>query len=136
MSVGVTRCWGMADDRRTAASRVKGLAGAPGFSLRSFMLVSSLVGLGFAVWSAATGSLGGLLAGLAGFVLLLALGVVAQLVAERSGALERERVREEELQAEMAAWPGWKRVAFLVLAALIGIGVILLRIWSEGFRPD
>lgn len=115
---------------------MKALAGAPGFSLRSFLLVSSLVALGFAVWSPATGSLGGLLSGLAGFVLLLALGVVAQLVAERSGALERERVREEELQAEMAAWPGWKRVTFLVLAALIGIGVILLRIWSEGFRPD
>ena len=126
----------MADHRRTAASRVKGLASAPGFSLRGFFLVSSLVGLGFAVWSAATGSAGGLLAGLAGFVLLLTLGVAAQYVAERSGALERERLREEELQAEMAAWPGWKRVTFMVLAALIGIGVVLLRIWSEGFRPN
>ena len=80
--------------------------------------------------------MGGLLAGLAGFVLLLTLRLAAQFVAERSGALERDRLREEELGAEMAAWPGWKRVTFLLLAALIGIGVMLLRMWSEGFSPN
>ena len=126
----------MADRRRTVVERLKSLTMAPGFSVRSSLLVASALCLAFAIWSIATGSLAGLLGGIAGFVFLVALAVGAQYVAERSGAAARDHAHEEELRAEMAAWPRWKRISFLVLGALLGAGVILLRIWSESSRPN
>ena len=99
-------------------------------------MVMSFVSIGFAIWSAATARVSSLLVGLVGFVVLLGLGLAAQLVAEVSGAVDRDRLREEELQHEVSAWPGWKRSAFLLVMLLIGVAVILLRIWSEGFRPE
>lgn len=125
----------MADRRIISGARFRGLLRAPGFRLRSFLLVTSLVSLAVAGWSAATGRTSGLLAGSAGFVLLLLLGFVAQEVAERSGAIERDRLREEELRAEMATWPRWKQIAFLLVALVISIGITLLFIWSMGFSP-
>jgi hypothetical protein len=77
----------------------------------------------------------GVLGGSAGFAVLLVLGVVAQYVAERSGAVERDRRRDEDLRAEMADWPRWKRIAFLVVGVVVGVVMLLLRIWSDGFRP-
>jgi hypothetical protein len=114
--------------------RFRGLGSASGFSLRISLLVLSFLSLGFAVWSVTTGELTRFVAGLAGFTLFLALSVAAQYVAERSGAVERDVRREEELRAEMAEWPRWKRNSFLVAGVVIGAGMIALRIWSEGFR--
>ncbi len=125
----------MADGRPSCQRLLKGLVGARTYSLRGTLLVLSALSLGFAVWSGATGRIGGALAGVGAFVLLLLLGLVAQQIAERSGAVERDRRRDEELQAEIEAWPRWKRIAFFVVGLLVGIGAIALRLWSDGFRP-
>ncbi len=118
----------MADHGQTARARFRGLARAPGYSLRISLLALAFLSLGFAVWSATSGDLTRFVAGLTAFILLLALGVGAQYVAERSGAVDRDLRREEELRAEMAGWPRWKQISFLVVGAMIGIGVIVLRI--------
>jgi len=76
-----------------------------------------------------------MLLGAAGFALLLVLGGAAQYVAERTGAVERDRRRDDELLAEMAAWPRWKQISFLVVGVVVGVAMLLLRIWSNGFRP-
>lgn len=114
--------------------RFRGLGAASGFSLRVSLLVLSILSLAFAVWSVTTGELTRSVAGLAGFTLFFALSVGAQYIAERSGAVERDLRREEELRAEMAEWPRWKRNSFFVAGLVIGVGVIALRIWSDGFR--
>ena len=36
--------------------------------------------------------------------------------------------------AEIEAWPDWKKVAFLVVALLAGVGVLALRIWADTWR--
>jgi peptidoglycan/LPS O-acetylase OafA/YrhL len=120
---------------RSVVALVTGFARAPGFRLRSLLLVSCLLSLGFAAWSATRTDMRGVLGGSAGFAVLLVLGVVAQYVAERSGAVERDRRRDEDLRAEMADWPRWKRIAFLVVGVVVGVVMLLLRIWSDGFRP-
>ena len=114
--------------------RFRGLGAASGFSLRISLLVLSILSLGFAVWSVTTGELTRFVAGLGGFTLFLALSVGAQYVAERSGAVERDVRREEELRAEMAEWPRCKRNSFFVAGVVIGVVMIALRVWSEGFR--
>ncbi len=125
----------MPDQQPSIAALLKGLARAPGFRVRSYLLVSCLLSLGFAAWSAMSANMKGLLAGLAGFLLLLVLGVAAQYVAERSGAVERDRLRSERVRVEMAAWPRWKQVSFLAVWLVVVVGLILLRIWSDTFRP-
>lgn len=117
----------MPDHRAKPGALFKGLLQARGYSLRATLLVTSAVSLGFAVWSATTVRLLGLLAGLGCFAVLMALGLVAQYVAQRSGAAERDRIREEEMQAEVSLWPRRKRIAYLFLMLGIGIGVLVLR---------
>lgn len=118
-----------ADVRRAVAARFKGMVQAPGYSLRGLLLVSSVVALGFAGWSGATGRILGLLGGLAVCALVLGLGATAQYVAERSGAVERQQRRDEALRGEIAFWSRWKRMSYLVLCVVLGVGAIALRIW-------
>jgi hypothetical protein len=114
---------------------LKRLGGAPVYSLRWRLLTFSFISLGIGVWGAVTGREGVAFGGLAAFVLLLVLGLAAQHVAERSGAVERDRTREEELRAEIAGWPRWKRIAFLLVGLVSGLGLLALRIWSDSSRP-
>lgn len=58
----------------------------------------------------------GFLVALAVAIVLVLLALVAQEVAQRSGAVERDRLQEERVVAEIGAWPNWKKVAVAMSA--------------------
>jgi hypothetical protein len=121
----------MAGKQTALRALVRGVVSAPTFSLRWTLLTFSVITLGIAIWSALTATAIGALAASAVAVVLLLLGLAAQEVAQRSGAVERDRLQEEEIRVEMAGWPDWKRIAFLVFALLAGVGLLVLRIWTN-----
>ena len=69
-------------------------------------------------------------------VVLVVLAVVAQGVATRTGATERDTASEGEVEAEIAGWPRSKQLAFLLFALATGVTVILLGIWSRSWGTD
>lgn len=93
-----------------------------------------MISLGVGIWSAIFATTFGFLVALAISMVLVLLALVAQEVAQRSGALERDRLEEEQMVAEIEAWPTWKKVAFLVVALLGGVGVLALGIWADTWR--
>lgn len=106
-------------------------AGPPGF--RFLMLEFSFIALVVGIWGVASNRGATVVLGsLGAAVLLLLLAIAAQYVAERTGLVERQRIRDEERRAEMVGWPQWKRVAFVVLALLVGAGAIALKVWTQG----
>ncbi len=127
--------YGMTSAERRPARRelLRGLRDAPVYSVRQQLLLFSLVGIAVAIWGAVASNLGLILGGMGAVAVLTTLAVVAQVTAERCGAVERDRMRQEERRAEMAAWPRWKRSAFVVVAVAIGVGAIALRIWTRSF---
>lgn len=127
--------WGMAGGGLRRGSAIERLRGAPVYSLRWRLYTFSLISAGLAIWGAATGRRGVAFGGVAASILLLVLAVGAQNVAERSGAVERDRVREEEHQTEISGWPPWKRIAFLLVGLVLGVGLLALRIWSDSSPP-
>lgn len=124
----------MPGDRRSLRLYARALSGAPVHSLRWTLMAFSFISVGLAIWGGVTGREGVIFSGAAASVLLLVLAVVAQHVAERSGAVERDRRREQEHQAELARWPRWKQIAFLLVGLVLGVGVLALRIWSDSSR--
>ena len=107
----------------TAMALLKGLWDAPFYGLRGTMLKFSLVSFVLTVWTAVTGGTWhGIVGGLAAGVVLLAIGLLLQRRAERGGRAERDRVRQRQHYAELAAWPWWRW--FLVTLALLGLGVV------------
>ena len=115
---------------------LKGLVRAPGYSLRFSLLALAGIAVGLAVWSAVSGHTAGLVGGLGASVALVLLAIVSQHVAVRTGAVERDAAREEELRAEVRGWPRWKQISFLIVALTAGVTVIVLRIWSNSWSPD
>ena len=85
------------------------------------------------VFAARGATRNGILGGLAAFVAFSMLAAGAQRLAERRGTVERERRRREEWWAELGRWPRWKRVAFVTLGAVIGVGLLVLRLVSDFF---
>ncbi len=127
---------GIRNQRLSIITLLKSLPGAPTYSLRWSLLTFSGIALALGLWSALRGRAVGLLIGLAVCVVLLLLAVVAQGVAIRTGAIERDGAREEELEAEIAGWPRWKQIAFLLFALLAGVTVVLLGIWSRSWGTN
>jgi hypothetical protein len=102
---------------------LKGLWDAPFYGLRGTCLKFSFVSLVLTVWTAATGGTWhGVVAGLVAGVVLLACGLLLQRRAERGGRAERDRVRQRQHYAELAAWPWWKW--FFVTLALLALTVV------------
>lgn len=90
------------DQSLSFVTLLKGLPRAPTYSLRWSLLTFSAIALVLGLWSAVRGTPVGLLIGLAVCLVLLVLAVVAQGVAIRTGATERDVASEEEVQAEIA----------------------------------
>lgn len=120
----------MADGRRSDPL-LKRLAAAPTWSLRWTLLTLSVISLGITIWGVGAGEEGVAVGSVGASLLLMTLALAAQLVAERTGAVEMDRMREEELRGEIAGWPRWKQIAFLLVGLLLGLGVLALRVWSD-----
>ena len=107
---------------------------APTFSLRGTLLRFAVISLGVGIWSAAVSTPVGFLIALMVAVVLVLLALATQELVERSGAVDRDRLEEELILAEMEGWPDWKKIAFFVVALLAGVGVIALRMWTDTWR--
>lgn len=124
------------DQRPSLVTLLRRLPGAPTSSLRWTLLTFSGIALALGLWSAVTGKAVGLLIGLAACVVLILLALAAQSVAIRTGATERDAAREKEIEAEIAGWPRWKQIAFLLFGLVGGVTVILLGIWAKSWGAN
>ncbi len=124
----------MADGRRSGPL-LKRLAAAPTWSLRWTLLTLSVISLAIAIWGVSAGGEGIAVGSVGASLLLMTLALAAQLVAERTGAVEKDRMQEEELRGEIAGWPRWKQITFLLVGLLLGLGILALRVWSDSSSP-
>ena len=76
------------------------------------------------------GSRNGTAGGIAGSIVLLLLALVAQWLAERRGAPERERRRREEWGDQLLSWPRGKPIAVLAVAVAFAATMLILSLLS------
>ena len=111
---------------------LKGLWEADTWTLRGWLRAVAFaifaVTIGYVAIGA--GSRNGTAGGLAGSVVVLLLALVAQWLAERRGAPERERRRVEEWPNQLLSWPRWKQIGVLTVAVAFAVTMLILGLLS------